>query len=74
MGWGKWQRNNPMKTKSGLNFLGYKCSMELMRTECCITGKGQVDKCFEFLIIAEAVEMDLMILDFLIRIISRVLD
>ena len=30
---GKWQRNKPMKTKSCLNFLGYKFSMELMRTE-----------------------------------------
>ena len=33
MDWGKQRRNNPMKTKSGLNFLGYKFSMELMRTE-----------------------------------------
>ena len=48
-----------MKTKSGLNFLGYKFSMELMRMEwCCITGEGQVDECFTFLIIAEAVEVD----------------
>ena len=30
---GKRQRIKPMKTKSGLNFLGYKFSMELMRTE-----------------------------------------
>ena len=33
MDWGKRRRNKPMKTKSGLNFLGYKFSMELMRTE-----------------------------------------
>ena len=33
MDWGKQRRNKPMKTKSGLNFLGYKFSMKLMRTE-----------------------------------------
>ena len=35
LGWttGKWRRHKPMKTKSGLNLLGYKFSMELMRTE-----------------------------------------
>ena len=32
MDWGKRGRNK-MKTKSGLNFLGYKFSMELMRTK-----------------------------------------
>ena len=66
-----------MKTKSGLNFLWYKFSMELMRNEDegrCITGERQVDESFKFLIIAEAVEMDETILDFLIRIFSRVSD
>ena len=33
MDWGKQRRNNPTKTKSGLNFMGYKFSMELMRME-----------------------------------------
>ena len=48
-----------MKTKSGLNFLGYKFSMELMMTERrCVTGERQVDEHFQFLIIAEVVEMD----------------
>ena len=32
-GLGQRRRNKPMKTKSGLNFLGYKFSMELMRME-----------------------------------------
>ena len=31
--WGKRRRNKPMKPKFGLNFLGYKFSLELMRTE-----------------------------------------
>ena len=47
-----------MKTRSGLTFLGCKFSMELIRTEGVVSlVKGQVDECFEFLIIAEAVEM-----------------
>ena len=29
---GNGQRNNPLKTKAGLNFLGYRFNMELMRT------------------------------------------
>ena len=33
MDWGKPRRNKPMETKYGLNFLGYKFSMEFMRTE-----------------------------------------
>ena len=37
-GLGKRRRNKPMKMKSGLNFLRYKFSMELMRTE----GEGQL--------------------------------
>ena len=56
MDWGKQRRNKPIKTKSGLNSLGYKFSME--DGGRCITGKSQVDECFEFLIIAEVVEMD----------------
>ena len=43
VGLGKQQRNKSMKTKSGLNFLGYKFSMELMRTEGVVSlAKGRL--------------------------------
>ena len=47
-----------MKTKSCLNFLVQVQHGAHEDGGCCITGKGQVDKYFEFLIIAEAVEMN----------------
>ena len=38
----KQRRSKPMKTKSGLNFLGYKFSMELMRTGIVSLVKGRL--------------------------------
>ena len=50
MAWGNWWRNNPMKTKSGLNFLVYKFSTELMRTEgLVLLVKGRLNKVSNFL-------------------------
>ena len=37
MDWGNRQRNNPMKTKSDLNFIVYRFNIELVRTESVVS-------------------------------------
>ena len=49
-----------MKTKSSFNFLGLIQVQHGAHEDGghCVTGEGQVDECFKFLIIAEPVEVD----------------